>query len=257
MKIQKSILTFIILFITCITTVKAEVISSDEMESIVVARTDKYYKTVTILDNSQIMTAADMGEISSITTEISKEEFDNAPTTKEEVSPRSITIDTNYKRLTSTITKESAAYFIYKAELYWKTIPKTRSNDVMAIGYYGSVRAVSDTPVFTQRICWSDGECMNDYFYYSHRGSNGVGVAFGLPSGDVTYLKQTLEFSVEKNTTSTIVEQLCVADYAHAQRAISFENSQDFWIDTLGINHTYDSYYDTTPEATAVWTGKW
>ena len=46
-------------------------------EKEVVAQTTKYYKTVTIYNNSGVLRNANMGEMSSLTTEVTKEEFDN------------------------------------------------------------------------------------------------------------------------------------------------------------------------------------
>ena len=41
----------------------------------VVAETTKYYKTVTVISRSDLMIKANLGEISSITTEVTKEEY--------------------------------------------------------------------------------------------------------------------------------------------------------------------------------------
>lgn len=76
MKIRKNILAFIILFITCTATANAKAITAfDDKDFEVVAETTKYYKTVSILSNSEVMTVAGLGELSSITTEISEEEY--------------------------------------------------------------------------------------------------------------------------------------------------------------------------------------
>lgn len=258
MKIKNSVLAFIILFITCIATVNAEAITNeDEVVNEVVAETTKYYKTVTILNNSEIMTVAGMGELSSFTTEITKEEYENADS--DGISPQA-SVTTNYKKLTSTISKFSSYYYEYSASLTWRNIPKTRSYDIIGVGYYASVKLAGGIE-YNQSYCNVDGNCYSENAgYYNYRGSNGYGAMFHLPSGSLTSLSQSISILVEKtNPDSTIIEQLCAADYSHAQKTVAYSVAKNFAVDPGGIKLLGDnySYYDSIDTADAVWRGTW
>lgn len=258
MKIKNSVLAFIILFITCIATVNAEAITNeDEVVNEVVAETTKYYKTVTILNNSEVMTAAGMGELSSFTTEITQEEYENAD--DDGISPQA-SVTTDYKKLTASISKYNSYYYKYNASLTWRNIPKTRSYDIIGIGYYGSVKLAGGIE-YKQSYCNVDGNCYSDNAgYYNYRGANGYGAMFHLPSGSLTSLSQSISILVEKtNSSSTIIEQICAADYSHAQKTISYSNAKDFVVDSGGIqlgDNSY-SYYDSIDTASAIWKGTW
>jgi len=258
-KIQNNVLAFIILFITCMATVKAEaIIEMDDSVNEVVAETTKYYKTVTILNNSEIMTAAGMGELSSLTTEISKEEYMNAPI-EDGISPHASTVITDYKKLTSSISKYSNYYYKYGANLEWRNMPATRSYDIIGIGFYGSVKIAGGIN-FNQSYCNTDGNCYSQNVgHYSYQGKNGYGAMFQLPSGSLKSLSQSISILVEKtNSSSTIIEQIAAADYSHAQKTISYSAAKDFSVDTGGIKLVSNySYYDSINTADAIWTGTW
>lgn len=231
----------------------------------VVAETTKYYKTVTVVNNSKMMMKADLGTVSSFTTEVTKEEFDNAPTDAEKesgISTQDVFEDygteTNYKKLSSIISKYGSRYFRYRAILEWKNMPKTRSYDIIGVGFYASVKIASTIDLYNE-YCREDGTCANADGYYIYNGLNGGAAVFHLPSGDITSLKQTLLVEVEKtNPNSTIIEQVCVADYSHATKTISYNNAKKFKVDTGGITlNGVESYYDTMPTAPARWEGTW
>lgn len=256
MKIQKSILAFIILFITCMATVNAEAIEVDDSVNEVVAETTKYYKTVTILNNSEIMTAANFGEMSSLTTEISKEEYDSVDV--DGISPQA-SVTTTYKKLTSTMSKYSSYYYQYKATLEWKNMPATRSYDIIGIGYYASVKYASGA-TFKQNYCNSDGSCYTQNAgYYFYNGANGVGAMFYLPTSNITSLSQSLTILVEKSSSGNLYEQICTADYSHAQKSISYANAKNFYVNSGGIklDNSISSYYDAMSSASTTWTGTW
>lgn len=259
MKIQNNVLAFIILFITCMATVKAEaIIEMDDSVNEVVAETTKYYKTVTILNNSEIMTAAGMGELSSLTTEISKEEYMNAPT-EDGISPYA-SVTTEYKKLTSTISKYSTQHYQYKVTLDWRNMPATRSYDIIGVGFYASV-SLAASPDFNQSYCNTDGNCYSQNVgHYSYRGNNGYGAMFQLPSGSLSSLSQSISVLVSKtNSSSTIIEQIAAGDYSHAQKTVSYSNAKDFFVSSGGIvlgSGIYSSY-DAMNTATAKWTGTW
>ena len=258
-KIKNTALTFIILFITCIATVKAEpLIEEDNVVNEVVAETTKYYKTVTILNNSHVMAVANVGDISSITTEITREEYENANI--DGINPHASTVITDYKKLTATMSKYNTYYYKYGAKLEWRNMPATRSYDIIAIGYYGSVKLAGGID-FEQSYCKTDGNCYtSNVGNWNNRGSNGYGAMFHLPSGSLTSLSQSVSILVEKtDPNSTLTKQLCSADYAHAQKTVSYEDAKSFYVNAGGIvleDNIYNSY-DSINAAQVSWTGNW
>ena len=247
---KKIVLALITLLLIMPFVVKAEEISNEEGE--IVAQAVKYYKTVTFKD-SVCKAAINNLCNNSVSYEVTKEEFDNSP---EEPIRSDGLIETNYKRLTSTI-ESFYSYYKYKANLYWKQIPSTRSYDIMGIGFYGSVKVLSNDVNFEQNYI-KNGTSYTTYSYYPQVFTYGAGCSFALPSGTLTYLTQDLDFLVEKNTTATIIEQLNAADYAHATSTISLNNSKKYTVSTLGIIHNGNSsYYDAIGTANAYWYGTW
>ncbi len=249
---------FVFLFMLMLIPLSVSADSNDNGR--VVAQTTKYYRTVSILSNSEVKQRTSLGEVSSFTTEITQEEYDNFnPSTEDSIHPRSgATIETNYKRLTTTI-YEYRNYFNYEATLTWKNIPKVRSFDIIAIGHYNNV--TNDGGVnFTQTQCYSANNCDDNIGYTNIEGVNGSAAVFSLPTGTLTSLEQVMDFDVVKtNSNSTITYQEAVGDYSHATSTISYTNAQRFTVNLLGINlnSSITSYYDTTPEATAYWEGTW
>lgn len=259
MKKMLSFMFVIMLVIPCI--VSADTVEEKE----IVAQTTKYYKTVTIYNNSGVLRNANMGEMSSLTTEVTKEEFDNAEPTTEAIAPLSddyydVTTETTYKRLTTTINKLGTAFFVYEAELYWKNIPKVRSYDIMGIGHAASVKNASSIVGFTMDYCKTTSSCYTSTTYQSKIGTYGSTAIFQLPTSTLVSMTQTLEFTVEKRTSSnTITYQEAVGDYAHATKTITQSNAyNNHGVDTGGLYYeNVSSYYDTTPAAAAEWRGTW
>lgn len=240
--------------------------SSPEEETFVkVAEEVKYIKTTSIINNSSVMRNADLEEMTSISTEVSKEEFDNAPTTSEPISSSTralaeVGTETTYKRLTTTI-ERSATNYRYTTNLYWKNIPKVRSYDIIGIGHYGDVEPYGTNYInFSQEYCVSASNC------YSGNGSTkrvttyGTIQVFHLPEGTLVSLEQTLLFTVVKAGNWTITEQIAAGDYSHATSAVTANiaaNNTSIGVAGLVLNDNIYDYYDTTPAAIAVWNGTW
>ena len=240
------------------------IVSAKELEEEVVAQAIKYIKTVTVYNNSDVMRNAGFGEITSLTTEVSKEEFDNAPSTTEEedsISPRiSVRTQTTYKRLTTTL-ETYGTYYKYKANLYWKNIPKVRSYDIIGIGHYGNVELYDTHQIFfNQDYCYSTNNCYTGSIGRDVIQEYGTAVVFQVPSGTLISLEQTISFVVKKRESRTITEQVAAGDYAHATSPISQSTAaNNLIINSLGLAPQYEieDYYDTTPAAIADWTGSW
>ncbi len=230
--------------------VKAEDTSLSQEDSVVVT---KYYKTTTYHNNASLNNTVSGSK--SITEEISKSEYDNVDVL---VQPQgSATIEFNYRKLVSTITKVDN-YYRYKADVTWKTMPKVKSYDIIGIGFYASVKVLDNDLFFTQEYCTSNGICYNSSLNHPQIFASGAGTSFPLPDTKFVSLRQTLYFDVEKNTTATILAQLAASDYAHAESTISKTNSMRYSVGGNGIslNGVY-SYYDDASPAEATWSGSW
>ena len=224
-------------------------VNAEENEE-VISETTKYYKTITF-NNSVCAVSGVCND--SITVEVSKEEYDNYV----EPETRDTTVETTYKRLNSSIT-QAGSYYKYRALLTWKNMPSKRSYDIIGIGFYQSVKILGNNLSFHQDYCISGGSCQTTYLNYPQVFVSGAGTSFLLPSGTLTSLSEELYFYVEKNTTATIIEQLCAADYAHATKTISLTNSKKYTVSGTGVVHNGNSsYYDAMNSADAYWHGTW
>ena len=248
-------LKFILLFILIIPLiVMAEEKSTSEFE--IIGETTRYYKTVTILNDSEIMSII-APEVTSFTTEITKEEYDRVDLSDLYHLNSSTTVQTEYKKLTTTMSQNSSRYR-YSVELIWRNIPKVRSYDIIAIGHYSTVK-VALGPIFEQNYCESDGDCYQGAAVTEIIGTNGVADVFGLPTGTLTSLKQSMYFDVQKSSSTTVKNQIVAGDYAHATKTITRDNAKKLRVDIAGIIHdsSAESYYDTIGAAIVNWTGSW
>ena len=227
-------------------------ISTCKAEENIVYEDTKYYKTINyrLLSNEKEF---------SYTTIVSKEEFDNADLMENSKSTlsNSATVETTYKKMTTTIV-QNGSYYKYKNVLMWKNIPSTRSYDIIGIGFYPSVKVKGSTH-FEQYYCYTSGSCTTTTTNYPQVFSTGAGTSFLLPNGNLSSLKQTFYFNVEKNTSATIIRQVAAGDYSHATSSISLSNSKKYSINSNGIllNGSVVNYYDEISQATAIWEGTW
>lgn len=236
-------------------------VKAETEERVKVAEDIKYFKTVTILSNSEVMRTGNLGEVSSLTTEITEEEYNSVDTsTDNTISPRGLiseAVETTYKRLATTM-YSGTRLFTYETTLNWKLIPSTRSYDIIGIGHYATVR-IDGNVRFWQNYCRSANQCYTSSTYYGPSYVNGAAAIFKVPTGTLTSLEQIIEIDVEKAVSSTIYEQIAVGDYAHATSSISETNAQRLYVDCGGIrlDSSIEDYYDVIAETTATWTGSW
>ena len=92
-----------------------DIVAEDEFT--VVGETTKYYKTVTVLNDSQIMSVI-APEVTSFTTEITKEEYDSVDLYNLYHLNESRVVQTDYKILTTTLLQNSSS-FRYRVDLTW------------------------------------------------------------------------------------------------------------------------------------------
>ena len=245
MKIKKRIIFTIICFILFIPLCVAE---ENTIEN------TRYFKTVNLVlcDSKQSII------VESNTYEISENEYEEInQITNEDCNNRtSVTVETTYKKMTTTIA-QNGNYYRYKNVLIWKNIPSTRSYDIIGIGHYASVKVAGN--IHFVQTYKKNGITYTTNSSYEKIVSNGVGVVFKVPTGTLSSLKQELYFDVEKNVNATIIKQIAAGDYSHATTNISLNDAKKFTINTTGIlldNSIYSSYDDINT-ATVIWTGTW
>ena len=205
-------------------------------ESKILAQETKYYKTVTRVNNVALTFDSKNGEStpSSYTVEVSEEEFNNA-SQEDQILPRDYGyIETTYKKMTTSIA-EDYGEFQYKNILEWKTMPSVRSYDIIGIGHHSTVRKCSGL-LFYQDYCESGGSCGTNYINTPQSFNNGEGTSFLLKSGNLSSLKVTIFYNVEKNTSATINTLHAYGDYAHATTTVSDTASQDYVVSVGGLN---------------------
>ena len=226
--------------------------NTDEYE--VLSKTEKYYKT-TMFENE--LSFMNKNQLQNYTVEITEDEYINGVVQNTSKSSTSSTIETTYKKLTTTISSNGTTYR-YKAVLNWKNMPKVRSYDIIAIGHYASVTQNGNV-VFSQEYCTNTTNCTTSTNFTQQKFTNGASATFKLPTGNYISLKQTLYFDVKKNVDATIIKQLAAGDYAHATKTITSNNALNATVATTGINlnSSISGYYDEISPATSTWTGNW
>lgn len=220
----------------------------------VVSQQEKYYRTTTIYDKN-VNEKKKLNN--SITQEITEKEYNSFNENNNLKSNISATIETTYKKLTTTILS-NGSYFRYKAVLSWKNMPKIRSYDTIAIGHFASVKPRGGLQ-FSQKYCYSPNNCYTSSSYYPHTFTAGSSATFKVPSGTFTSLTQTFYFDVQKNTNSTIVTQNASGDYAHAVKNVNTTTAQNYTVSNTGIHFdsTVIDNFDDIQVARAIWTGSW
>ena len=222
-----------------------------------VHETTKYYKIVNLVGNDSLVYGLRSYPYYE---EITEQEYNEVDKESGYVVPLGYSdgyVETNYKRMTSSI-RSNGSYYRYKVILDWKTIPSTRSYDIIGIGFPSSVKKYGDL-YFVQNYCYSTGTCTSSTSHSEYSGNNGVGVSFQLPSGTLSSLKQTLYVDMTKNNNlNTITTQYAYGDYAHAVEIVSNVNSK-YTVSTSGIvlNSSIIDSYDSISTARATWSGTW
>lgn len=215
-------------------------------DSDILYQSTKYYKTVINKNENQII---------SNTMEISQQEYDNY----KQISNPKASVETIYKKIISTISV-NGNYYRYKANLNWKSIPSNRSYDILGIGFYSSVKVKNNNVYFSQNYCLTSGSCYTTYTHSPQIFNKGAGTTFHLPSGNLSSLSEEFYFDVEKNTNSTIINQMAAADHSHAIQSISLTNAKKYTVSgSAGIvlNSSITSYYDAINPAIEYWSGSW
>lgn len=191
--------------------------------------------------------------------------------------------ETNGKKLTTTIIAVNGRYRL-KADLVWKTVPSTRSNDVLAIGIDATVSGIPNTKYVQQNWLYADNCIMASQANSSTTASwkidsAGYGAAFTLPSNktckidstkpfelptiktvEVQNLSSYMYFEINK-LTSPINTINAYGDYAHAVKSVSIDTSIGFSFGNTGVgvgitfSPSVETKFDTMNTAQAYWSG--
>lgn len=237
-------------FIGCFS---AESLINDE-EYQIVEIVEKYYKTEIFNDANAMLLSTD--NTYAVTTEISKEEYENEY--ESIIKPRaSVYVETEYKKMTTTIST-NGSNFRYKVLLNWKKFPKVRSYDIISLSFYQSVKP-SGNIYFSQNYCLESGICKSSASSTQNIENDGVSAIFKLPGDNLTSLSSTLYFDVAKSTSATVIRQNVVGDYAHATKSISLTNAKKHTLNLSGISldSSIVGNYDEITPAKIGWTGSW
>lgn len=221
---------------------------------ILLSETTKYYKTVTLFPTDSLMKNSENSELS---IEITEEEYNQASNIALYNITGNGSTETNYKKITTSI-YQNGNYYRYKIDLSWKTMPSTRSYDIIAIGINPSVKIASSLH-FNQYYCFTNGQCINNGTFYEKKSSTGAGASFKLPTGNLNSLSSTLYFDVSKNVDATIIQQDAYGDYSHATKTVSVSQAQNYNIGATGINlnSSIRNSYDSVSVTRAIWSGSW
>ena len=215
-----------------------------DIESSLEVVNEKYYKT--------IYTDLNGGAYS---VELTEDEYNNQSSN----NMRSY-VETSYKKLVTTMSRNSDNTFRYKASLTWKQIPAVRSFDIIGIGYNDNVRITSGV-IFGYYYCNSSGDCPESTLYYNKKNlSTGGSVVYKLPSGDIRGLGAVMYYDIDKNNSSQTITSLTMCgDYSHATSNVNQSNISNYTIHGSGLQ-LYSSiagYYDEIPCAEVDWVGTW
>ncbi|MBQ8131776.1 MAG: hypothetical protein IJ193_04735 [Bacilli bacterium] len=217
-----------------------------------VARTTKYFKTETRLNEISI-NAIDTPRTRSY--EVTEEEYNNA---EGGISTRAEgTVETTYKKMVTSIWARNSGYR-FDNTLTWKNMPSVRSFDIIAIGK-NSNTYIYDGPYFSQRYCTSSGSCYTSFTHTVQTWSTGAGATCQLMTGGLSSLKINIQYDVLKNVSYTLYGLTAYGDYSHATSTVTNSQAQNYTVNSGGI-HLGDSIYssyDSIDTAEANWYGTW
>lgn len=204
---------------------------------------EKYYKSVYTDLNGD-----------SYSTELTEDEYNNQSSN----NMRGY-VETTYKKLVTTMSKNSNNTFRYKTTLLWKQFPAVRSFDIIGAGFSDNVY-ISSGVIFSYYYCDASGNCPESTAYYNKKKlSTGGSVVYKLPSGDIRSLGAALYYDVSKNNSSQTISHLeMCGDYSHATANVNQSSISDYTVNENGIQlFSIIGHYDAIPCALVEWAGTW
>lgn len=235
----------------------------DESNAVIVSQTTKYLKTVEEYANVERDSYGNISKadlLSSVTYELTKEEYENSDFENTDVTRGSTTVTANYRIMTATLSYSNGTYR-YKNQVNWTSFPSVRGFDVIGIGHYSNVEA-DGTPYFLLEYVTTSGAHLTGLFHYDQSFTNGRSATFNLPLQNLVSMTVTYYFDVKKvNPNSTITSQVCAGDYAHGiDSSVTLSEALNHGVyGTFGIMHasSVSNKFDSVDEAETYWSGTW
>ena len=186
-------------------------------------KSEKYYKTVIDHLNNVVTN-----------TEVTENEFNNY---NPNVQTRSVSnfVETQYKKLSLTLSDNHDGYGDIFVGLLWKMIPSTRSFDVIAVRYVGMTDV--DGTQYGRQIWGTNG----NYTYVNYgwngtninRQDNGFGISMNITNDStINYLENYIESAVEFTGNF----QWAGASYQHATSNTTLAQSKSYTLAEDGKN---------------------
>ena len=186
-------------------------------------KSEKYYKTVIDHLNNVVTN-----------TEVTENEFNNYNPNVQTLSVSNF-VETQYKKLSLTLSDNHNGYGDIFVGLLWKMIPSTRSFDVIAVRYVG-MTDVDGTQIGRQ-IWGTNG----NYTYVNYRWNgtninrqdNGFGISMNITNDStINYLENYIESAVEFTGNF----QWAGASYQHATSNTTLAQSKSYTLAENGKN---------------------
>lgn len=225
--------------------------NNHDIIGVIVSENIKYYRTIT---NYSLDARIICASIYNIT----EQEYTSENTSEIVIPQGNGYVETNYKKVTTQIIAVAGKYR-YKTSVEWKSIPSTRSYDIIGIGIDTSVYIYSGI-TFQQNYCYSNGICSSSNTSTIKNSSTGGAALFKLPaSSSITTMSSYIYFTIDKSSSTTISELYAYGDYSHATTTTYSSYSSKYTINKAGINldSSIINSYDAIPVSKASWIGSW
>lgn len=186
-------------------------------------KSEKYYKTVIDHLNNVVTN-----------TEVTENEFNNYNPNVQTLSVSNF-VETQYKKLSLTLSDNHDGYGDIFVGLLWKMIPSTRSFDVIAVRYVGMTDV--DGTQWGRQIWGTNG----NYTYVNYgwngtninRQDNGFGISMNITNDStINYLENYIESAVEFTGNF----QWAGASYQHATSNTTLAQSKSYTLAENGKN---------------------
>ena len=186
-------------------------------------KSEKYYKTVIDHLNNVVTN-----------TEVTENEFNNYNPNVQTLSVSNF-VETQYKKLSLTLSDNHNGYGDIFVGLLWKMIPSTRSFDVIAVRYVGMTDV--DGTQYGRQIWGTNG----NYTYVNYgwngtninRQDNGFGISMNITNDStINYLENYIESAVEFTGNF----QWAGASYQHATSNTTLAQSKSYTLAEDGKN---------------------
>ena len=186
-------------------------------------KSEKYYKTVIDHLNNAVTN-----------TEVTENEFNNYNPNIQTLSVSNF-VETQYKKLSLTLSDNHDGYGDIFVGLLWKMIPSTRSFDVIAVRYVGMTDV--DGTQWGRQIWGTNGNY--SYVEYGWNGTNinrqdnGFGISMNITNDStINYLENYIESAVEFTGNF----QWAGASYQHATSNTTLAQSKSYTLAENGKN---------------------